>query len=77
MPKEFERVTPESVMESLGLTQEQAEDFAQVINEEIDLMKNNPKEYKRIQQEAIDFSEENDRRLAAEGKIIILQTKAA
>ena len=74
---EFERVTPESIMESLGLSAEQAEAFATDMNKEIDLIKNHPKEWKRRRQEVIDASEENDRRLAAEGKTLILSTKAA
>ena len=77
---EFERITSESVMEALGLSAEQAEDFTTYTNEQfdlqIDLMKNDPKELKRRQQGAIDFSEENDRRVAAEGKITILQEAA-
>ena len=74
---EFERITPESVRD-LGVPRDQAESVANSLNEYADLVRNpRSKRYKDYMRKIIEREQEIDRRVAAEGKTLILSTKAA
>jgi hypothetical protein len=74
---EFERITPESVRD-LGVPHDQAESVANSLNEYADLVRNpRSKRYKDYMRKIIEREQEIDRRVAAEGKTLILSTKAA